>query len=112
MDVFGRSANMEATMGKQGGSQAAGTGAIVASVVDAGAGNTYSQITMKVNGGAFDSVVALETSPDGTTWTEQDRVTGPHWAYAAGHHARRFARANVVNLGAAAGPISAAISVS
>jgi hypothetical protein len=65
---------------------------------------------MKVNSNNADSIVALETSPDGTTWTEQARVTGPNWAFAASNHARRFARSNVINLGAAGGGLSAVIT--
>lgn len=88
---------------------AAATGAI-AGPVDAGVGNVIRQVTLRVNGPAYDSVVALETSPDGTTWTERDRVTGPDWAFTAGHFTAREARANVINLGTGGLPLSAVIS--
>jgi hypothetical protein len=77
---------------------------------DAGAGKTYRQFAMKVNSPAADAVVALETSPDGTTWTEQARVTGPAWCYAASSHVRRMARPNVIGLGAGARPLGVVLT--
>lgn len=82
----------------------------LAAVVDAGAGNNYRNYAVKVSSQVQNCVVALETSPDNTAWTEQDRVTGPNWAYVAMHHARRYARVNVINLGTGGPPVSAAIS--
>lgn len=82
----------------------------VAGPVDAGAGKVYRNYSLKVLSVAPDCVVALETSPDGTTWTEQDRVTGPNWAYCAMHHTRREARVNVIGLGTGAPPVAAVIS--
>lgn len=78
--------------------------------VDAGAGKTYRQFNYKILSAVPDCVVALETSPDGTTWTEQDRVTGPQWGYAGFHHARRYARVNVINLGTGGTPVAAALA--
>jgi hypothetical protein len=92
---------------------ATATGTITATVgytpVDAGSGKTFRNISLK-SFGAPDCVIALETSQDGSTWTEQDRVTGPNWGYTAMHHARRYSRANVINLGTGAGPVGAVIS--
>lgn len=67
--------------------------------LDAGAGNTNGVYTLRVVGNTPDSVVALETSPDNTAWTEQARVTGDGWCFAASNHRRRSARANVIGLG-------------
>jgi hypothetical protein len=85
----------------------------VASTSDAGAGKTYRQFTLRAQSAANDSVVALETSPDGTTWTEQARVTGGPfgaWCYAGSNHTRRYARANVISLGTGTPPAAAVIS--
>lgn len=84
------------------------TGAI-SGPVDAGAGNNFRNFSLKVSSAVPNCIVALETSPDNATWTEQDRVTGPNWAYVAMHHARRYARANVINLGTPSGPVAATI---
>src|SRR5215470_3385762 len=82
----------------------------VAGPVDAGAGKTFRMFNLKVLSPAADAVVALETSPDGTTWTEQCRASGAGWAYAASNHARREARVNVIGLGTGAPALSAVIS--
>lgn len=85
----------------------------VASTTDAGAGKTNRQFTLRTQTNANDAVVALETSPDGTTWTEQSRATGHQfgaWQYAASNHARRYARPNVISLGTGAPPVAAVIS--
>jgi hypothetical protein len=87
------------------------TGA-VASVVDAGAGKTFRNFALKVTSPAPDCTVALESSPDGTTWTEQDRVTGPNWATVSLHHARRQVRANVIFLGTGAPPLAGVLTYS
>jgi len=94
------------------GYTAIATGAI-AGPVDAGSGKTFRQFTLRMQSAAPDAVVALETSPDNTTWTEQARVTGGQfgaWCYAASNHARRSARANVINLGTGAPGVAAVIS--
>lgn len=82
----------------------------IAGPVDAGSGNTYQIKSVKVSGPAADSVVALETSPDGTTWTTADAVTGPNWASAALHLRARFARANVVSLGTGSPPLAVVLT--
>jgi hypothetical protein len=87
---------------------ATATGPVVGSV-DAGSGKTFRNYSLKAFG-APDCVIALETSPDGTAWTEQDRVTGPNWCYTAMHHKQREARANVISLGTGGGPVGAVIS--
>jgi hypothetical protein len=79
-------------------------------IIDAGAGNVFRNITLKVTGPATDSVVNLETSPDGTTWTVQDAVTGPNWGYTALHHSRRAIRANVTNLGTGGLPLATVVT--
>lgn len=55
--------------------------------------------SLKVSGASPTTVVALETSPDNSTWTERDRVTGNGWAVAGPHIATRYARENVIGLG-------------
>lgn len=95
---------------------ATGTGTVSATIgaplIDAGSGNTFRNFGLHVTSPAPDCVVALETSPDGTTWTEQDRVTGPAWAYVAMHHARREVRANVISLGTGTPPLAACLTYS
>jgi len=85
----------------------------IAATSDAGAGKTNRQFSLRAQSAANDAVVALETSPDGTTWTEQARVTGGPfgaWCYAGSNHTRRYARANVISLGTGTPPVSATIS--
>lgn len=84
----------------------------VGSLLDAGAGNAFRNYGLKVNSAVPNCIVALETSPDNTTWTEQDRVTGPNWGYCAMHHSRRYARVNVINLGTGGGPVAAVLTYS
>ena len=67
--------------------------------MDAGAGNTYKTFGLRVVSTVPDSVVALETSPDNTTYTEVCRVTGNNWGTARSDHRQRYARANVISLG-------------
>jgi hypothetical protein len=78
--------------------------------MDAGAGNTFGHYYMRVVGNNPDSVVALETSPDGTTWTEAARVTGPTWCFARSDLRTREARSNCIGLGAAGGGLSAIVT--
>lgn len=69
-------------------------------VMDAGSGNLYRQFSLRVVSPSSDSVVALETSADGSTgWAEQARVTGDGWCYAGSSHRQRAARSNVITLG-------------
>lgn len=109
--VIAVSVGVNLTMSQNATATASVSVSVGAGPVDAGAGKVFRNYSLKAFGAA-DCVVALETSPDGTTWTEQDRVTGPNWAYVAMHHSRRQARANVINLGAAAGPVGAVLSYS
>jgi hypothetical protein len=81
------------------------TGAAV-NRMDAGAGNTFGQFSLRVCSNAADSVVALETSPDNTTYTEVARCTGDRWATARSDARARWARANVISLGTGGAPIS------
>lgn len=83
----------------------AATGAS-ATRLDAGAGNTFRNFNLRVCSNAANSVVALETSPDNTTWTEMARVTGDGWATARSDHITRSARANVISLGTGGAPLS------
>jgi hypothetical protein len=78
--------------------------------MDAGVGNTFRQFNLRVVSNAPDSVVALETSPDNTTFTEQTRVTGDGWGYARNDHRQRYARVNVVSLGTGGAPIATNIN--
>jgi hypothetical protein len=77
---------------------------------DAGAGKTRGNFNMKVLSAAPDCVVAMETSPDNTTWTEVSRVTGPKWCFGASSDRARYARANVINLGTGGLPVSAVLT--
>ena len=74
--------------------------------LDAGAGNTFKNFTLRVCSNAPNSVVALETSPDNTVWTVQAIVTGDGWATARSDHVQRYARANCTNLGTGGAPLS------
>jgi hypothetical protein len=72
--------------------------------VNAGAGNTFKNLAMKVSSAAPDCVVNLETSPDDAIWTVADQVTGgDRWAVAGLHVHAQYVRSNVINLGAAEG---------
>lgn len=77
--------------------------------MDAGASATNRQFYLRVVSTVQDSVVALETSPDNSTYTEQCRVTGDGWGYAGSNHARRWARVNVISLGTGAPPLAATV---
>jgi hypothetical protein len=77
---------------------------------DAGTGNTFGTFYLRVVSPAPDSVVALETSPDNTTWTEQARCSGDNWCFAASNHRRRYARPNVVSLGTGTPPLATTIN--
>jgi hypothetical protein len=74
--------------------------------MDAGAGLTNRTYSLRVVSSVPDSVVALETSPDNTTYTEQCRVTGDGWGYARSDHRQRYARFNVISLGTGAPPLA------
>jgi hypothetical protein len=74
----------------------------VGTPINAGAGKTYRNFNLKVDSPIPDCVVALETSPDDTTWTEVCRVTGPKWAYAASDATAQYARVNVIAMGTGA----------
>lgn len=74
--------------------------------MDAGVGNTFRNFNLRVCSNAPNSVVALETSPDNSTFTEVARVTGDGWGFARSDHVQRYARVNVINLGTGGAPIS------
>jgi hypothetical protein len=74
--------------------------------MDAGAGNTFGQFSIRVVSNATNSVVALETSPDNSTFTEVARVTGDGWATARSDHRQRYARPNIISLGTGGAPIA------
>lgn len=89
---------------------ATATGA-VAGPLDAGAGNTFGRFHIKVLSTAPDASVALETSPDNTTYTQMALASGGKpWAYARSDHRQRYARVNVVSLGTGTPPVSAVIT--
>jgi|SRR5215472_509193 len=67
--------------------------------MDAGAGLTNRNFCLRVVTPASDSIVALETSPDNTTFTEVARCTGDGWAYARSDHKQRYARPNIIAIG-------------
>lgn len=69
--------------------------------MDAGAGSTYGTFVLRVVSPSQTSVVALETSPDNTTFTEQARATGDGWATARSDHRQRYARVNIISMGGA-----------
>jgi hypothetical protein len=77
---------------------------------DAGAGLNYRGCNLRVAGTASDSVVALESSPDNSTWTEQVRVTGPNWCTARSDLAARYLRPNVVSLGTGGAALAAVVT--
>jgi len=83
---------------------------VVAGPLNAGAGATYGHFNVKVTGTAPDSVVALETSPDNTTYTEVARVTGSNWGYAGSNQRAQYAHVNVISLGTGAPPLAAVIT--
>ena len=70
-----------------------------ANVANAGAGKQYKYISMKVTTAAPDTVVQLQTSPDNTTWTTVDTVTGPNWGWAARGARGQYVRANCTAMG-------------
>jgi hypothetical protein len=69
-------------------------------IADAGDGSEFHNMYMKVTA-PYGTVctVALETSIDGTTWTEHDRVTGPKWAGGGMNFTEQYARPNVHDMG-------------
>jgi hypothetical protein len=71
--------------------------------MDAGAGNTFGVFNLRVVSPSNTSVVALETSPDNSTFTEVCRCTGDGWAFAGSNHRQRYARVNIINMGGAGG---------
>jgi len=76
---------------------------------NAGAGKKYKTMTLHAASAAPDTVTALQTSPDNTTWTTQDTVTGSGWGYAAMHLSTQYVRANVTALGTGGLPCSAVV---
>jgi len=83
---------------------------VVANPLNAGAGATYGHFYLKVKSTAPDCVVALETSPDNTTYTEVARVTGSKWGYSRSDLRAQYAHVNVISLGTNAPPLAAVIA--
>jgi hypothetical protein len=83
---------------------------VVAGPLDAGTGNTLGHFNIKVTTTAPDAVVALETSPDNTTYTEVARVTGSRWGYGNSNGRQRYAHINVISLGTGTPPVAAVIT--
>lgn len=77
---------------------------------DAGVGATFRQFTLRVCSNAANSTVALETSPDNSTWTAQAVVTGDGWAIARSDVALRYARANCTSLGTGGAGLSSIVN--
>ena len=78
--------------------------------LDAGVGLTNRNFNLRVCTNAANTVVALETSPDNSTYTEVARCTGDGWATARSDHQQRYARVNVINLGTGGAPIASNVS--
>jgi hypothetical protein len=85
---------------------------VIANPIDAGAGKLFRNAYIKVSAAAPNAVVALETSPDNTTYTEVARVTGSNWGFARSDHRQRYLHANVINLGTGGAPVSVNILAS
>jgi hypothetical protein len=83
---------------------------VVTGPLDAGAGHTFGSFNFKVHSVAPDCVVALETSPDNTTYTEVARVTGPKWGFGRSDHRQRYAHVNVISLGTGTPGLAAVIN--
>jgi hypothetical protein len=81
-----------------------------ATPMDAGVGSTFGTFYLRVVSLAPDSNVALETSPDGTTWTQMATVRGDGWCFARSDHRQRQARSNVISLGTGGLPLSAVVT--
>jgi hypothetical protein len=75
---------------------ATATGSVTVTVgyvpLDAGAGNTLGAFNIKVQSAAPDCSVALETSPDNTTYTQMALVSGSKWGFARSDCRQRYAR--------------------
>jgi hypothetical protein len=84
----------------------------IANPIDAGAGKLYRNVYFKVSSAAANAVVALESSPDNTTYTEIGRVTGSNWGFARSDHRQRYLHANVISLGTGTPPVSVNILAS
>ena len=70
------------------------------SALDYGAGSSLGTWVMTVTNAAADSVCALETSPDNTTWTRVGTVTGmKSCAVINAGLGARYGRINVIALG-------------
>lgn len=74
--------------------------------MDAGVGVTFRNFNLRVVSPVSDCVVALETSPDNSTYTEVARCTGDGWATARSDHRQRYARVNIINLGTGGLPLA------
>jgi hypothetical protein len=79
-------------------------------VANAGTGKNYKTFCMYVASSAKDTVTQLQTSPDNTTWTTADTVTGTGWAWSAKGLRAQYARANCTGLGTGGAPIQAVVT--
>lgn len=79
-------------------------------VANAGAGKNFKTFNMYVASSAKDTVTQLQTSPDNTTWTTADTVTGSGWGYSAKGLRAQYARANCTGLGTGGAPINAVVT--
>jgi hypothetical protein len=96
-------------MAQQRSFTATATGPI-AGAWDAGAGLTRGTHNMRVTSAAPDAVVAMETSPDNTVWTEITRTSaGKMWGFGGSSQRARYVRANVISLGTGAPGVAAVI---
>jgi hypothetical protein len=84
---------------------AAGTG-----VANAGATKKYKTLGLHVASAAVDTVTVLETSPDNSTYTVVDTVTGSGWGYSAMHVSAQYVRPRCTTLGTGGLPYQAVIT--
>jgi hypothetical protein len=79
-------------------------------VVNAGAGKKYKSFNFHVSSAAADTVTVLETSPDNTTYTVKDTLTGSGWGFAAMHESAQYVRARCTALGTGGLPYSVVVT--
>lgn len=77
---------------------------------DAGAGNQWRGINLKVVSPAEDCVVSVVVSQNDAGYVEVARVTGPNWCTAQSDLTARYVNAFVVSLGTGGKPLSAIVT--